>query len=192
MAKGADSERETCKELGQWWAGRSDVFWRTAGSGGRATMRAKRKKKTAYEYGDITFTDPIGKPLIDFFLLENKSGYKDDISIVDFIDSAKKEPTLLKWWRKAELEKRLAGRYYSVIIFRRTRRRKCIFLPYDLFNALESWCGEYKRDIVDLHYGADSWTIVKFNHFLEWVTPETIRAMLEDKESKPKLKRRRI
>ncbi len=190
MAKGADSERETCKELGQWWASRSDVFWRTAGSGGRATMRAKKKKKTAYEYGDITFTDPIGKPLIDLLLLENKSGYKDDISIVDFIDSTKKEPTLLKWWRKAEYEKRLADRFYSVIIFRRTRRRKCIFLPYDLFNELEAWCGEYKKDIVDLHYGADSWTIVKFDHFLEWVTPETIRALLAEK-SRPKLKRRR-
>jgi len=190
MAKGADSERETCKELGQWWASRSDIFWRTASSGGRATMRAKKKKKTAYEYGDITFTDPIGKPLIDLLLLENKSGYKDEISIVDFIDSPQKHPILLKWWVKSEYEKRLAGRFYSVIIFRRMRKHKCIFLPYDLFNELEAWCGEYKRDIVDLHYGADSWTIVKFNHFLEWVTPETIRAILAEK-CKPKLKRRR-
>ena len=117
MAKGANSERETCKELGRWWAGRTDVFWRTAGSGGRATMRAKKQKKTAYEYGDITFTDPIGKPLIDLILFENKAGYSRDIDVVDFIDSAKKEPFLLRWWKKAETERALAERSYSIIIF---------------------------------------------------------------------------
>jgi len=178
MAKGSASERETSNELSLWWDDRKDVFWRTAGSGGRATMRAKKKKLTAYEYGDITFTDPVGKPLINLLLIENKSGYKNDIDLLDFLDSKKKEPILLKWWRKSEEEKRLANRYYSVIIFRRTRHRKCIFLPYDFFNLLEAWCGKYKRDIIDLHYGADSWTVVMFNHFLEWVTPETIRALL--------------
>jgi hypothetical protein len=75
--KGQDYEREICVELSEWWTygRRSDIFWRTGGSGARATVRAKSHKKTANQDGDITFTDPLGLPFIKTLTIEVKRGY---------------------------------------------------------------------------------------------------------------------
>jgi len=175
MAKGSASERETCKTLSLWWTDgeRDDIFWRTAGSGSRATMRMKSSVDTKYQYGDITFTDPIGKPLIDLLLIENKSGYKDTISVLDFVDSPKKIPQLTKWMEKAEKERRDAERPYSVIIFRRTRKSKCILIPIDLFSLIESYSGIYLGPMIRFykHREVTNYMIVEFEPFLHWFHP---------------------
>lgn len=77
MGKGEDFERQISKKLSLWWTDgeRDDVFWRTSQSGGRATQRAKSALDTAYSYGDLTFIDPIGKPLCDLLVIEAKRGY---------------------------------------------------------------------------------------------------------------------
>lgn len=77
MAKGGQFERDFSRQLSLWWTGgnRDDIFWRTAGSGARATVRSKKGKTTAGQYGDITATDPDGKLLIDNILFELKNGY---------------------------------------------------------------------------------------------------------------------
>lgn len=77
MAKGGDFEREVSRFLSLWWTedARDDVFWRTSASGGRATSRAMAFKKTKYEHGDITFTDPVAKPMLDLLVIEAKRGY---------------------------------------------------------------------------------------------------------------------
>jgi len=186
MTKGGASENETCRELSMWWSDgeTSALFRRTQMSGGKATIRARKKEKTPYEYGDITFSEPVAKPLIDFLLIENKSGYKDTINVLDFVDSPRKHPQLLKWWWKCEKEKEAAGRYYSVIIFRRTRKSKCIMVPEDLFTIFEDWCGGYLHNTIDLYSKKEKeeWVIVDFTEFLNWVTPETIDQIMEDKQ----------
>ena len=182
MAKGGASENETCRELSLWWSNgkTSALFRRTQMSGGKATVRARKKKKTPYEYGDITFSEPEAKPLIDFLLIENKSGYKDDINVLDFIDSPKKHPQLLKWWWKCEKERKEAKRQFSVIIFRRTRKSKCIMIEMQMMVELEELCGEYDDNAIDLSHNEDSWVIMLFNDFLCWITPETIRMIMEE------------
>jgi len=77
VAKGGNYERQVCKELSLWWTNgeRDDIFWRTAGSGGRSTARRKKKKSTANAAGDIRYDDALGKPFIDYFLCEIKRGY---------------------------------------------------------------------------------------------------------------------
>lgn len=78
--KGSEFERETCKLLSKWWSKgltgeeRDDIFWRSSQSGGRATQRAKFGKKTYGSYGDIAFTDPLGKPLLQLVTIELKRG----------------------------------------------------------------------------------------------------------------------
>ncbi|MBM3120244.1 MAG: hypothetical protein FJ006_12010, partial [Chloroflexi bacterium] len=59
-SKGASFERDISRQLSLWWTHgeRDDVFWRSSMSGGRATVRAKKGQKTAYQNGDITATDP--------------------------------------------------------------------------------------------------------------------------------------
>jgi hypothetical protein len=75
--KGSGFERDISKQLSLWWSGgeRDDLMWRTSQSGGRATQRAKQAVRTKYGYGDLTFTDPIAKPLFDLLVISAKRGY---------------------------------------------------------------------------------------------------------------------
>ena len=189
MAKGGASENETCRELSLWWSNgaSSALFRRTQMSGGKATIRARSKKKTPYDYGDISFAEPEGKPLIDFFLIENKSGYKDTINVLDFVDAPRKHPQLLKWWWKSEKERLACGRLWTIIVFRRNMKSKCIMVPTELFIKLEDWCNPFPESSIDLYSKSElrqhrthSWLIVEFKEFLNWVTPATIKAMLKE------------
>ncbi len=55
-AKGAEFEREICRRLSLWLSrGRSDdLFWRSAMSGGRATIGKRTGKERKAQAGDIT------------------------------------------------------------------------------------------------------------------------------------------
>jgi hypothetical protein len=72
--KGSSFEREICKKLSEWVSdGKSDdLFWRSAMSGGRATVRSKKGQKTASGQGDITAVAPEGNRLTDRFVIECK------------------------------------------------------------------------------------------------------------------------
>ncbi len=104
MAKGSNFEREISKELSLWASDNQTdaIFWRSEQSGGRATIRAKHGLKTPNSAGDIAFIDPIGKPLLDVFVLELKKGYggkkklkkqviKDLISDITFYKTSDKK-----------------------------------------------------------------------------------------------------
>lgn len=75
-AKGSAFERLVCKELSLWVSNgiRDDLYWRSAMSGGRASVRFKKTNKTSStQAGDITAIDPLGKPLLDVFCIECKT-----------------------------------------------------------------------------------------------------------------------
>lgn len=132
MAKGSDFEREICKDLSRWWtcSDRDDVFWRTAMSGGRATVRARQGKTTAGSYGDITAIDPIGAPFLKAFALELKRGYNRDTlhDIVDCSPTAK-QPTIVKWIEQAHASRKLSKSFHWMIIHRRDRRQPMVYMP---------------------------------------------------------------
>lgn len=74
-AKGADFERVLAKQLSHWvTAGaRNDIFWRTPGSGSRAT------NITALAHGgDICATHELGRPFCQHVLIECKFYRKID------------------------------------------------------------------------------------------------------------------
>ena len=73
--KGSQFEREICKKLSLWVSEgkRDDLYWRSAMSGGRATVRSKVGKQTINQLGDITAIDPLGFPLTDKFVIECKN-----------------------------------------------------------------------------------------------------------------------
>jgi len=160
-SKGSAFERKVCSQLSLWWSDGEDddIFYRTAGSGARATARSKRGKKTENSYGDVGYTKPEGKPLIDLLLLELKRGYTTQISALDFVDQlVKRKPPILKqWWDKAEAERKEAGRKYTVIIFRRDSHQACIFMSPELFSTLCNYCNLMKASIItiDLKYVLD-------------------------------------
>jgi hypothetical protein len=68
--KGASFEREICVKLSLWVTagGRKDVFWRSAMSGGRATVRGMDVRQS----GDICAVAPEGHVLTDRWYIETK------------------------------------------------------------------------------------------------------------------------
>lgn len=73
-AKGSKFERRTCKELSLWVSHgkRDDLFWRSAMSGGRASVAFKKGKKNQTQVGDITAIDKKGEKLVQAFVVECK------------------------------------------------------------------------------------------------------------------------
>lgn len=138
-SKGSAFERETCKLLSNWWTRneRDDVFWRSAGSGGRATQRSKRGQSTFGQYGDIQAVDPVGAPLMQFVTFELKRGYSKD-TFADLIDkpltaACKGFDAFLE---QASRSAEQAGSRYWALITRRNSRRALIFFPAAMWAEL--------------------------------------------------------
>lgn len=184
MGKGSDFERKLCKIFSLWWTNneRDDVFWRTSQSGGRATERQKKGKKTAGSYGDMESKHTISKPFEKTFLVEFKKGYNKDISTLILIDGRQKEPVLLKWWKKNEQIRLQCTRPYSLLIFQRDHRHPCIMMTNELFSKLEMYCGKWEQsNIIQINFVKDSLnlTIIPFYPFLEWCDSESMKLFIE-------------
>lgn len=141
--KGSKFERDICKTLSLWWSRdfpsgpREDIFWRTAGSGGRATNRSKKGKTTKNAYGDICALDPIGQPFLDVFAIELKKGYSSETlhALLDAPEHAAKQ-TYLKWIEQAEQSRKDSGALHWLLITQRDRRQAIVTLNTDGYSAL--------------------------------------------------------
>lgn len=135
MAKGSSFERDICKTFSRWWTKgeREDVFWRTAGSGARATVRTKQGKTTSNSYGDMMALDPIGQPFIGKVVVEMKRGY-NKASLQDFIDRGAKSKPLPYEEFVAKLNKECddSGRKYWMLVVQRDRRKKLAIISREL------------------------------------------------------------
>lgn len=72
--KGAQFERDVCVALSRWVSGgqSESCMWRSAMSGGRATVRHVQGKSADGQGGDLTATDPRAHALLDRFTIECK------------------------------------------------------------------------------------------------------------------------
>lgn len=79
--KGSGFEREVCVAMSKWTTAgqRDDIYWRSAMSGGRATVQFKAGKKNLTQGGDISAVDPLGHKLLGHFAVECKFYKKLDI-----------------------------------------------------------------------------------------------------------------
>lgn len=179
MAKGGNFEREVAKDLSLWWTEneRDDVFWHTGGSGARATTRKKFGKDTKYQFGDISFTDPIGKPLIDRWNIECKTGYgksrkKNDKRLVtnwcvlDVIDSKQQTPVFIEFWEQCRKDAEESGRE-PILIFRRNQMQKCIVLTSREINRLWEMLGSPYRSASTIQVNGNL-IIMNLSDFLVW------------------------
>lgn len=136
--KGGKFERDMCKALSLWWTcnTRDDVFYRTASSGGRATVRAKSKKQTHGQYGDIQAVDPIGKPLMDLCVIECKDGYPGQ-SVFDLLDEPQKQkPKFREFFEQCLDEQKQAKTPFWMLISRRKGKVPMVYIPYSMFRML--------------------------------------------------------
>jgi hypothetical protein len=106
-AKGSSFEREICRRLSLWVSKekRVDLFWRSAMSGGRATVRRKQGQDIR-QAGDICSVSPEGHALTDQYYIETKSYRALQIDRFILINSG----TLARFWKKTREE---ADKYYK-------------------------------------------------------------------------------
>lgn len=108
--KGSSFERLLCRQWSLWWTGgsRDDIFWRTSGSGSRATSRRKTGKKDKWNHGDMRPDDPRGFALCSSWCFEFKFYQRYDIKGVLHHVSGKSD--WLQWWAKITDEAQSVGR----------------------------------------------------------------------------------
>lgn len=146
-AKGGQFERAFCKRLSLWWTGqkRDDIFWRTASSGGRATVRIRQSRSTAGGYGDICALHPSGEPLLDVGVFELKRGYNKH-SVHDLLD---RPSTVMPEWEKfigqAIESARQAGSFGWFAVTHRIRCEPMIWFPSRLMKVFEAGLGDRWR-----------------------------------------------
>jgi hypothetical protein len=188
-SKGGNFEREVAVALSLWWSknSRDDIFWRTHGSGGRSTVRGKQNKRTEGQYGDISATDVSGKPLIEHWCIECKTGYssskKSEVltkdgkkksvkqitnwCVLDAIDSKQNVSVIEALWKQAH-DQAIEAENQPILIFRRPRMSPCIAFNLRYFNHLSKIF-----DIPNKHWialrGNSSIVIMSLNDFFEWI-----------------------
>lgn len=185
-----------CGLLSKWWTQnlkepREDIFWRTAGSGGRAKRRGRGGKDTANSHGDITAIDPVGEPLIDLLTIELKRGY----SSFTFASLVDKPPSAApseyeKWILQADESHHQAASYSWLIILQRDRRLPLVIFPTYLHSDLLQY-GLTERSpvpgarlLVELTDGKIikclSLQITTLDWFLEYVKPSYIKKLAQE------------
>lgn len=144
--KGSPFERQICDLLSQWWTGDSDnrVFWRSATSGGAATVRSRKGKQTTGHHGDITSSDPDALKLLSLVSIELKRGYSR-ASLLDLIDfsmkkmKSKRPPKPMQYelfLDQAMTSAERAGVPYWLLIHRKDSKDAIVIGPASLFDNL--------------------------------------------------------
>lgn len=146
MGKGGGFEREMSKMFSLWWSrkGDDDLFWRTHGSGARATTRSKKGKKTRGQYGDLCTNDSRGATLLKAFTFSFKRGYSGPGSnpsislqdIADIPDNAKIQ-YFQDWVKECISHQRHADSLGWLLVVRKDRRRALVFMPMRIIFKFE-------------------------------------------------------
>jgi hypothetical protein len=131
-AKGSAFERCFCKTLSLWWSDgeADDLFYRTASSGARATVRGRQGKGTRGHCGDVCATDSEGEPLTRVITFELKRGH-NGYTIQDLLDKSSRmaEQVYEKWFTQAGIAACNAGSYTWAVVVKRDQREPLIIMP---------------------------------------------------------------
>ena len=163
--KGSSFEREVCKKLSLWISEgvRDDVFWRTAGSGARATTRAKSGRGTCNADGDMCCLDPAYQWFIDSVLVEMKRGY-NSWRLDDFLLPKQKKDSIFVVWEKLEKE---AARLHKLplLIFKQDRRQE-LYISSASFETYSQVILHHFKSIYIHPYPFNLYNIIGFKNFL--------------------------
>jgi hypothetical protein len=189
MAKGGNYEREICHSLSKWWTGNENdsVFWRTANSGGRATVRGRKGKKTSGHCGDICATDQSAEPFMKLVTIEVKRGYNKD-NVFNFIDQkrGKKATDFEQWILQAKSASERAGSMHWMVIARRNQKVAMVYFPTALFDLLEDHFEIVPRPLIEVRVWIRdgkkdkrfNFVGMKLEDFLDNVSPKDIRKIV--------------
>jgi len=186
-SKGGEFEREFSKIFSKYVSNgkRTDIFWRTAQSGGRATQRAKQNLKTEGAYGDITCLDSTYSFVTEACCFELKRGY-NNTNFQDMVDGTKKEPELKKFWTQCERDRELGGRLFSIVVTKRDRKKPIITIPRKLHYLISHKIGLCLYNRIDISYKGMSTTSIPLEEFLENVPASSFLRILKEQLRKQK------
>jgi len=163
-----------------------DCFWRSAISGGRATVRARKGKRTEGHYGDIIGTNKLGRMFIKKVTAELKCGYPNDacVTIHDCVtaSSATDKRTLLQWIRQAKRAAELAGTPDWILVHKPDRREAILYCNGSLFSDLDigelQYSGTFQTKKGNL--AKDTVGFCSLRRFIKEVDPDTLLNLIKD------------
>ena len=186
MKKGSAFERAICKRLSLWWTEnkREDVFWRTAGSGARATQRSKSRKTTYGQYGDVQAIDPIGEPLTKLCTIEIKRGYSK-YTFADLLEKAQNPKVKIclmqQFIEQAEISCEDADTYAWIIISKRNGRTPIVLMPAYLYKQIHCYYNNYAKIVFNnSDNDAQSILIMTLDELLE-ISPDIFKKLYKRK-----------
>jgi hypothetical protein len=122
--KGASFEREVSVSLSKWvsYGEREDIFWRSAMSGGRATVGRKKGKDLQHQAGDLAAVHELGQPFLKKFYPELK--FYSDLNYAGILDST---GHLVKFWKSTITEANSYNRS-PMLIAKQNRKPVVVFI----------------------------------------------------------------
>jgi len=188
--KGSKNERDIAKQLSLWWSHgeNPNIFWRTAGSGGRAT---KVKQPIGHSYGDIGLIDPIGEPLLRMTTFEVKKGYSKTIDIMSLIDTKSQKNEFSKFWeqacKSAEQADKAGWGKEPMLITQRHHKLQLITIDWFFFLELVDLCGHLNSDempTMSIGFNDYKLQIMRLSDFFEWCSPDVFIRMYNEKQGR--------
>jgi hypothetical protein len=131
--KGGKFERYCCERLSLWMSHgmHDDWYWRSAMSGGRATVKRGKGKANTTQCGDVSCIDARGQWLTDRFVISAK--HVAELNITAGI--LKNIGKLAKFWTEVYEEARLAEKQPMLIARQNQYPVVVLIRPYALIGA---------------------------------------------------------
>ena len=161
-AKGASFEREICVKLSEWISGGTskDLLWRSAMSGGRATVMKRKGQTVGNQLGDISAVGEEGHRLTSRFVVECKC-----VASLDLVPFLYRKPRgrLYAFWQKLTSE--VAGTGKQPMLIARQNRYPTLLVVDSGFYA-GAFDGLFTTSLLPLfeasHFGVVFWNLDDF------------------------------
>lgn len=167
-AKGASFERLICTKLSLWLTSgeEEDLLWRSAMSGGRATVARKKGVSLESQSSDITATKSLGEALTSNFSIECK--FYASLNVEGFVFGAK--AGLQDFWDQVQKDAAVFGKL-PMLIAKQNRKPVLLALDADGVSFFKDLYGKIPVHFICVEAGMH---ILFFDQFLEFADPEPL------------------
>lgn len=170
-AKGAGFEREVLKLLSLWISDnkRTDIFWRSAMSGGRATIQNRKGIENKSQLGDVSCIDILGQPLIDKYIIECKN--YSNIHLESLLYGAPFKGSIREFWMVLTTQCLNAGKL-PILIFKENRKEIMMGISKPTKKLLQYYNNlKIIMEIIDVYDLSPNLYILPLTNFLKEVDP---------------------
>ena len=174
-AKGGTFERLICVKLSKWLTNgeKEDCLWRSAMSGGRATVGRRRGVDLDSQSGDLSAISPEGHWLTDKFSIECKSYANIHISSLIFGTKG----GIIEFWKQCKRDAALATRL-PMLIAKQNRQDVLLCINAEGLAAFEI---DRESKLILAHFREQDIYLIWFEAFLLNVRSSVLHAPVERK-----------